>query len=93
MCSLALCSLYIWGEGIRRLVLHFTATAGVIEDVDGEVMSIIAAIGVAVNIALAFVLGVEVSVVYVMVHIICYSVHKCISCFISNHHKLSFLPF
>jgi len=66
MCSLALCSLYIWGEGIRRLVLHFTA--GVIEDVDGQVMSIIAAIGVAVNIALAFVLGVEVSVDYVMVH-------------------------
>jgi len=72
MCSLALCSLYIWGEGIRRLVLHFTS--GVIEDVDGEVMSIIAAIGVAVNIALAFVLGVEVSTVYVMVHIICYNV-------------------
>ena len=64
MCSLALCSLYIWGEGIRRLVLHFTA--GVIEDVDGQVMSIIAAIGVAVNIALAFVLGVEVSVVHTM---------------------------
>lgn len=63
MCSLALCSLYIWGEGIRRLVLHFTAG---VEDVDGEVMSIIAAIGVAVNIALAFVLGVEVSVVYTM---------------------------
>ena len=76
MCSLALCSLYIWGEGIRRLVLHFTA--GVItEDVDGEVMSIIAAIGVAVNIALAFVLGVEVSVL-VMAHIICDSVHMCI---------------
>mmetsp|Transcript_11968 Transcript_11968/g.29279 ORF Transcript_11968/g.29279 Transcript_11968/m.29279 type:complete len:457 (+) Transcript_11968:105-1475(+) len=58
MVSLAVCSVYLEGEGIRRLLPYITGIE-VIEEVDGGVMSIIASIGVVVNIALAFVLGVE----------------------------------
>jgi zinc transporter 2 len=52
MLSLALVSLWLAAEAINRL-LHSNA------NVDGKLMSGIAAIGVLVNIALAFVLGVE----------------------------------
>ena len=43
--------------------MPYLSGMAVIEKVDGEVMSIIAAIGVVVNIALALVLGVENHVV------------------------------
>lgn len=67
MSSLAICSAFIWVEGVRRLLPFLTGTS-VIEGVDGGVMSMIAAIGVVVNIALALVLGVENHVVR-MLHV------------------------
>ena len=62
MVSLAVCSVYLEVEGIRRLLPYITGTDG-IEEVDGKIMTIIASIGVVVNISLAFVLGVENHVV------------------------------
>lgn len=60
MVSLAICSVFLTGEGVRRLLPYIMTRDGVdVEEVDGEVMSIIAFIGVVVNIALALVLGVE----------------------------------
>ena len=49
--------------------MPYLSGMAVIEKVDGEVMSIIAAIGVVVNIALALVLGVEN---HVVCHLISY---------------------
>mmetsp|Transcript_28325 Transcript_28325/g.77761 ORF Transcript_28325/g.77761 Transcript_28325/m.77761 type:complete len:487 (+) Transcript_28325:39-1499(+) len=56
MLSLALVSLYLAVEAIRRMVKYCNGTAA---PVDGKLMSGVAFIGVLVNIALAFVLGVE----------------------------------
>lgn len=52
MISLALVSVYLAAEAVRRLVRGH-------ENVDGKLMSIVASIGVLVNISLAFVLGAE----------------------------------
>mmetsp|Transcript_18854 Transcript_18854/g.54573 ORF Transcript_18854/g.54573 Transcript_18854/m.54573 type:complete len:584 (-) Transcript_18854:70-1821(-) len=64
MISLAICSLLLLGEGFRRLwpfILFWTRGTDIeeIQEVEGSIMSIIAFIGVLVNIALALVLGVE----------------------------------
>ena len=77
MLSLAICSIFLWAEGIRRLLPYLSGMA-VIEKVDGEVMSIIAAIGVVVNIALALVLGVENHVVCQSVNFIYFGLHSMI---------------
>ena len=63
MVSLAVCSVYLEVEGIRRLLPYITGSTDAIEEVDGKIMSIIASIGVVLNISLAFVLGVENHVV------------------------------
>ena len=62
-------NLWLWAEGIRRLLPYLSGMV-VIEKVDGEVMSIIAVIGVVVNIALALVLGVENHVVRYVVSLV-----------------------
>ena len=62
MVSLAVCIVYLEGEGIRRLLPYITGIE-VVEEVNGKVMLIISSIGVVVNIALALVLGVENHVV------------------------------
>merc|ERR1719491_586487 len=55
MASLALVCVYLAVEAVKRMYDFFVL--GTMEDVDGKFMSIIAAIGVLVNIALAIVLG------------------------------------
>merc|ERR1712161_51232 len=55
MASLALVCVYLAVEALTRIYDFFVL--GTMEDVDGKFMSIIAAIGVLVNIALAIVLG------------------------------------
>merc|ERR1712161_92137 len=55
MASLALVCVYLAVEALTRMYDFFVL--GTMEDVDGKFMSIIAAIGVLVNIALAIVLG------------------------------------
>ena len=64
MVSLAVVSLFLTGEGLRRLwpyIVSWVKESGLdsMEEVDGAVMSLIALIGVVVNVALALVLGVE----------------------------------
>ena len=64
MASLAIVSIFLLVEGIRRLypfVISWVSgeTSGIDhnQDVDGKLMSLVALIGVAVNVTLAFVLG------------------------------------
>ena len=59
MCSLAIFSILLEAEGIRRLLSMIFSGDQVIEKIDGRVMSGMAFIGVIINVSLMFILGVE----------------------------------
>ena len=59
MCSLAVCSIILQAEGIRRLMAIIFGGDTVTEQINGKVMSLIAGMGVIINICLVFILGVE----------------------------------
>ena len=59
MCSLAIFSILLEAEGIRRLLSMIFSGDQVIEEIDGKVMSAMAFFGVIINVSLAFILGVE----------------------------------
>ena len=70
MCSLAICSIALQTEGIRRLLPHIRGDFEAVEEIDGKVMCIVASIGVVINILLALILGVENHVVSNFIYII-----------------------
>ena len=59
MSSLAIFSILLEAEGIRRLLSMIYSGDRVMEEIDGRVMSAMAVIGVIINVSLAFILGVE----------------------------------